>query len=367
MIVAVNRKTGQMAPIAGTFLNVDAAQVVYRGLKTTIAGVIYYSRCSETYPVCAVTAESITDIWRWSRAMQVTSSAMGAFGGFSLGLALGLLYLQTIALSNQLHRDIRRSSSSLRLLYQPILDIDTQLCIGAEALIRWTDQDGTTIPPDVFVRMAEERGFIGELTAFVVSKSIRELGNLLRQYPDMTLSINIAVSDMQGDDLPRLLKRHVDFAGIRPDQIALELTERSTADLDVVRGGIQRLRSEGFKVHIDDFGTGFSSLSYLDQLAVNAIKIDRAFTQTIGTEAVTASILPQMLSMAECLGLSIVVEGVETEMQTLFLKATGKHLHAQGWYFGRPMPAEALSEFQAQNRRASEKIAEPEVAVAHAV
>jgi sensor c-di-GMP phosphodiesterase-like protein len=360
MVAVVNRRTAQMAPIAGTVMKVDPAKLMARELKTTSNGVVYRSHCSDTYPVCAVTAERIADVWGWSRSMQITYSAMGAFGGFSLALALALLYLQTIAMSNQLHRDIRKNSPSLRMVYQPILDIYTHRCVGAEALIRWTDQEGTAVSPDVFVRIAEEKGFIGELTAFVVRRSTRELAPLLRQYPDLTLSINIAASDMNGDELMLLLKDHVCAAGIHPHQIALELTERSTADLAVVRGAIKRLCGEGYKVHIDDFGTGFSSLSYLDKLAVNAIKIDRSFTQTIGTDAVTAPILPQILSMAEALGLSVIVEGVETEMQTQFLQATGKPLHAQGWYFGKPMSPEALRRFLEPKAQKNTPQLEPE-------
>jgi len=144
------------------------------------------------------------------------------------------------------------------------------------------------------------------------------------------------------------------MAGILPRQVALELTERSTADLVLVSAAIQRLTSEGYKVHIDDFGIGFSSLSYIDQLRVNAIKIDRAFTRTIGTDAVIAPILSQMLEMASSLGVEVVVEGVETEVQRDYLVASGKTLRAQGWYFSRPLSAEALYSFHAKNKAVQE-------------
>jgi sensor c-di-GMP phosphodiesterase-like protein len=132
-----------------------------------------------------------------------------------------------------------------------------------------------------------------------------------------------------------------------------------------VRNSIQRLAQDGYKVHVDDFGTGFSSLSYLDQLSVNAIKIDRAFTRTIGTDAVTAPILPQILAMAETLHLDVIVEGVETQAQMDFLAATDKPMHAQGWHYSRPMSAEALREFLREKEvsaPAMELNAEPEPA-----
>jgi sensor c-di-GMP phosphodiesterase-like protein len=292
-----------------------------------------------------VTSETLADVWGSSTTTQIVYSAMGAFAGLSLGLLGALLYLRTIGLSYQLHCAIRRSSPSLRLVYEPILDGRTYQIVGTEALLRWTDQTGATISPDVFVRMAEEKGFIDELTAFVVRRAIREMGDLLRRQPHFTLSINIAASDMNGHRLLGLLEKEVLQANISPGQIALELTERSTADLAVARAAIRRLREAGYKVHIDDFGTGFSSLSYIDQLAVNAIKIDRSFTRAVGTDAVTAPILPQMIAMAESLGVEVIVEGVETEVQRKFLSANEKPLRLQGWFFSKALSAAALNSF----------------------
>jgi sensor c-di-GMP phosphodiesterase-like protein len=344
IIVAVDRKTNQVARIAGSTLSLQTSQVLSHGFAT-LAGRIYHGSCSDRNQICAVTSETLADVWGSSTTTQIVYSAMGAFAGLSLGLLGALLYLRTIGLSYQLHCAIRRSSPSLRLVYEPILDGRTYQIVGTEALLRWTDQTGATISPDVFVRMAEEKGFIDELTAFVVRRAIREMGDLLRRQPHFTLSINIAASDMNGHRLLGLLGEEVLQANISPGQIALELTERSTADLAVARAAIRRLREAGYKVHIDDFGTGFSSLSYIDQLAVNAIKIDRSFTRAVGTDAVTAPILPQMIAMAESLGVEVIVEGVETEVQRKFLSANEKPLRLQGWFFSKALSAEALNSF----------------------
>ena len=114
---------------------------------------------------------------------------------------------------------------------------------------------------------------------------------------------------------------------------------------------ILRLREKGHKVMIDDFGTGYSSLAYLQDLAVDAIKIDKAFTKAIGTEAVTAAILPQILAMAAALNLAVVVEGIETESQADYFAGVGERILAQGWFFGRPVPAEAFHRILAQDER----------------
>jgi sensor c-di-GMP phosphodiesterase-like protein len=348
MIVAVDRKTNRMARIAGSSLSLQTSQVLSQGLAI-LAGTIYRRSCSDRNQICAVTSESLADVWGSSRTTQVVYSAMGAFAGLSVGLLGALLYQRTHGLSHQLHCAIRRSSPSLRLVYEPILDSRTCRTVGAETLLRWTDQTGASIPPDVFVRMAEEKGFVDELTAFVVRRAIQEMGNLLRLHPYFTLSINIAASDMNGHRLLGLLKKEVLRAEVSPEQIALELTERSTADLAVARSAIRRLREAGYKVHIDDFGTGFSSLSYIDQLAVNAIKIDRSFTRAVGTDAVTAPLLPQMIAMAESLGVEVIVEGVETEVQRKFLSANEKPLRLQGWLFSKALSAEALRSFLDKN------------------
>ncbi len=344
MISAIDRKKGQSVPIAGAPLGVGA-ELVLSGDSKRISGSIYQSRCSAIHPLCVVTAERVADVWGRTRPMQIAYAAMGAVAGFGFGLALALLYLRTVALSNQFHRDLIKDSRSLRLVYQPLLDIATRHCVGAEALLRWTDHDGNAVSPETFIAMAEENGFIGEVTALVVRRATRELGDLLRQHRDLTLSINIAAEDLQGDQLIPLLKKHVVNAGILPSQIALELTERSTADVAVIGASMHRLCREGYKVHIDDFGIGYSSLSYLEQLSVDAIKIDRAFTKSIGTNAVIAPVLPQILSLAASLGMEVVVEGVETETQADYLESTGKPLQVQGWLFSKPMSADALAAF----------------------
>jgi len=347
--IAINdTETGRFAPVAGSSWITAPKAVMGQGFRTTL-GILYRSRCSQGNPVCVTTAEKLSDIWAGSRAAQASYAGMGGVAGFGVGFAIALLYLRKEGLRFQLRRALRLNSSSLRTVYEPILDVTSGRCVGAEVLMRWNDQDGATISPDVFVRLAEESGFVHELTAWVVTRATCELSALLRGHPQFTLSINVAAEDINGNALMEVLDRTVRQAGIDPRQIILELTERSTADLAHVRRSIQGLATAGFKVHIDDFGTGFSSLSYLDQLAVHAIKVDRCFTRTIGTDAVTVSILPQMLAMAESLHLDVVVEGVETEAQLHYLQTTHKPLRVQGWYFSRPMSAKELLLFVERN------------------
>jgi sensor c-di-GMP phosphodiesterase-like protein len=178
----------------------------------------------------------------------------------------------------------------------------------------------------------------------------------MRNHPNFRLNVNITATDLADPTFLPSLEASLAAAGIHPHSLALELTESSTANRPVVHQTIQALQSRGHSVQIDDFGTGHSSLAYLKDLSVDTIKIDRAFTQAIGTEAVTASILPQILSMADTLNLQVIVEGVETQEQARYFagSGTGRRLRAQGWLYSRPMPAHQLITLMAQERSAAQ-------------
>jgi sensor c-di-GMP phosphodiesterase-like protein len=351
MVVMVNFTTGQIARIAGDAMFVDPALILAEG-HVEIDGKMYYARCSRQNSLCVVAEESTQAALRDTRWLQFEYTVMGALAGFGLGLATAQFYLQRIGLAQQLRRAVRQGS--LSLVYQPILELPSGACAGVEALLRWSDDDGNAIAPDFFIRIAEDRGFISEITAFVIRRSIHEVGDMLRNHPELTLSLNIAAGDLQGEALFQLLDLHVRQAGIRPRQVALELTERSTADITRLREAVLRLHLEGYQVHIDDFGAGYSSLAYLHELAVDAIKIDRAFTRTIGTDAITASILPQILALAESIHVEVIVEGVETEEQAAYLSATGRVMQVQGWYYGKPFQGNELPKHYEDMARAAQ-------------
>jgi sensor c-di-GMP phosphodiesterase-like protein len=343
MIVMVNFASGQITHIAGDTMPVEPAMILAEG-QSEIGGKLYSARCSQQNALCAVAEESTQVALTDTHLLQFEYIIMGALAGFGLGMAIAQFYLQRIGLAQQLRRAVRQGK--LRIVYQPLIELPSGNCAGAEALLRWSDDDGKPISPDFFIRIAEDHGFISEITAFVIRRSIQEVGDILRNHPELTLSINIAPTDLQGEALFNLLDVHVRQAGIQPRQIALEITERSTADITQLCEAVLRLHMEGYQVHIDDFGTGYSSLAYLHELAVDAIKVDRAFTRTIGTDAVTASILPQILALAVSLHVEVIVEGVETEEQAAYLVATGSAMQVQGWHYGKPVEATQLPKYK---------------------
>lgn len=340
-VLIVNPATGRVQRLAGEESGATPACSLTES-ETKSPATLYRARYDDRIKTCVVTSETIADIWTGERPMLTGYEAMGGLVGLSLGLACGIVSLRRSGLVQQLRRAIRKGA--LHVVYQPLIDLQSHRIVGVEALARWTEPGRGPVSPDLFVRIAEEYGFVGELTKLVLRRATEELASLMRRIPNFTLSINVAMSDLTGDVFYAQLDEQMRSIGIRPSQLAFELTERSTADLAVVRAAIERLHRLGHTIHIDDFGTGFSNLAYLHELAADVIKIDRVFVRACGTEAVTASILPQMLAMAEILGIAVVIEGVETEFQLRYLESTGKPMLVQGFYFGRGVPAGVLWE-----------------------
>ena len=333
-----NHSTGLVLRTAGEPLALTSAEVLSE--KTLFRnGVLYIARCSERYAPCAITSIRLSEAWRAEAHVLNGFLAIGAIAGLALGVTR-MLRPHRRSLVSQLRRALRRNL--ITLVYQPIVDVKTGEILGAEALARWIDEDGNYIRPDVFVAAAEELGFIGKLTRNVLGIIAAELGDFLRDHPSFRVNVNISAGDLADPKfvpmLEKLLRRH----RIRPQSISLELTERSTADHALAIASIGRLRSLGHTFLIDDFGTGYSSLAYLNQLQVDGIKIDRAFTDAVGTDSLTAVIVPQILAIARTLDITVVVEGVERANQAAYFAELDQPILAQGWHFGEPVPIREL-------------------------
>ena len=319
---------------------------------------IYGSKYSDNLKVCVITSESIVDALADNEQLLQGYGVLGILMGLAAGIAGSIFILRRGGLVQQLRRAIHKRT--LHLVYQPVYDLATRSVVGAEALVRWNHPERGPIAPPVFVRLAEDFGFMHLLTEYVLQTAVVELAPMLRDHPHFCVSINLAASDLGCESLYKQLNQLVRSNGIHPGQVALELTEGSTADLTTTHQLIERLHQMGHPFYIDDFGTGFSSLAYLQQLCADVIKIDRAFVRSCGTDAVTASILPQMLSMAESMGLGVIVEGVETEPQLQFLERCGKPLRVQGFIFSRPISAFAIQAMVLdQDRKVPQKFVVP--------
>jgi sensor c-di-GMP phosphodiesterase-like protein len=314
-----------------------------------IGDMLYSTRCVFSYNTCMTASISLSDALASEHLRFYGCIGFGGATGAWMGLLLSSYYRRNRRLDYQLRRAIR--SDKLRVVYQPIVNLASGEIVGAEALARWTDEDGFAVSPDVFVKIAERLGFVGEITRLVVRHALRDFAKTLRAHPDFRLSINVAAADLGDPRFLPMLEQSMDQAGVLAASVVIEITESSTALHQVAMEAISHLRRLGHGIHIDDFGTGYSSLSYLHDLSVDAIKIDQSFTRAIGTEAVTVSILPQILAMAEKLHLQVVVEGIETSQQAAYFSGGSKSILGQGWFFGHPVPPEKILRLLAEEMK----------------
>ena len=329
--------------------------ILTREGEAHIGNMLYATRCSTRFASCMTAYMSTAEAFQADRNDFEAYLGLSALSGALLGFACSMAYRRTRSLEQQLRRAIRRDA--IRVAYQPIVELDTGRIVGAEALARWTNEEKGEVSPDVFIRIAEERGFVGEITRLVVHRALAELSGILPGCPEFRVSVNIAPQDLCDPEFVPMLEQATATAGVPAQCLVMEITERAAADPEVAKEAILRLRGKGHSVHIDDFGTGYSSLAYLHDLSVDGLKIDKAFTQAVGTESVQVLILPQIFSLAAALRLQVTVEGIETEEQARYFRSSPLPMQAQGWFLGRPMPAEEfLRVFEEQMRTAEAAI-----------
>ncbi|HEX4285357.1 MAG TPA: EAL domain-containing protein [Terracidiphilus sp.] len=301
---------------------------------------VYGTHCSPDGVMCVSAHMAIAQAMTNNRLQLGGFTVLGELTGTLLGLLCAIAYRRQHDFANQLLRAIRQDA--LRIVYQPIVDLESEQIVEGEALARWTTEDNEAISPDDFIKVAEQKGFVGQITKLVVRHVLADFGKTLRERPGFRVNVNVAASDLADPEFLPMLEKALADAKVSASSLGIEITESFTARQQIAKETILRLREKGHYVHIDDFGTGYSSLAYLHDLSVDAIKIDKAFTKAIGTDAVTVTILPQILTMADTLGLRVVVEGIETPQQAKYFANADQSIYAQGWLFGRPVPPEAF-------------------------
>jgi EAL domain-containing protein (putative c-di-GMP-specific phosphodiesterase class I) len=227
--------------------------------------------------------------------------------------------------------------------YQPKVSVLKGAVIGVETLVRWQHPEDGLVFPDCFIPMAEADGLIGELTRVVLRQALQQARTWQDAGLVLRIAVNLSMDDLADVDFANFIVAEVQAAGVPPQSMVLEVTEtRLMQNLTIALDVLTRLRLKRFRLSIDDFGTGHSSLAQLRDIPFDELKIDRGFTHHAGQDARLRTIFEGCLHLANQLGMEVVAEGVEDDKDWAFLRTTGCHL-AQGYFIARPMPAEALS------------------------
>jgi diguanylate cyclase (GGDEF)-like protein/PAS domain S-box-containing protein len=244
--------------------------------------------------------------------------------------------MERLTLESSLRRAL--PEKELFLMYQPQMDIATGKIIGLEALLRWQHPDLGLVPPDKFIRVAENSGLILPIGEWVLRTACSQARKWQEEgLPAVTVAVNVSAVQFRQEDFCELIRRALNETGLGPQYLELELTEGLLlANADVTLSVLKELKSMGVTLAIDDFGTGYSSFSYLRQFRVSKLKIDRSFIRDVAVKPDDAAITTAIISMARSLNLKVIAEGVENEAQMTFLRAHQCD-EIQGYYFSKPL------------------------------
>ncbi len=252
-------------------------------------------------------------------------------------LALDIRSPDNFELSNRMHRALEAHEFVLH--YQPLVNIRSGRIVGMEALIRWQHPQRGLLAPAEFLPIAEETGLIVPIGAWVLetacgqSKSWEQAG-----FPALRVGVNLASRQVRERALPQMVARVLAKIGLSANRLELEITEHLfMEDPEGVVGMLSDLKRLGVQISMDDFGTGYTSLAYLNRFPIQSLKIDRSFVQGLATDPADASITTAIILLAHALNLKVTAEGVETEDQMTFLEEQ-RCDEMQGFLFSRPVP-----------------------------
>ncbi len=257
---------------------------------------------------------------------------------------------RTIA-NHELERELRKAldASELFLVYQPVFSLQDGSMSGVEALVRWRHPTRGVVQPTEFIPLAERLGLIGTIDDFVLDEACHQLAAWLHddRWPSVfTLAVNLSGQELADPGLPSRVGAVIVKHGLDPSRLCLEITETALiSDVGNVEERLAALSALGVRLALDDFGTGYSTLSHLQRLRVDILKIDRSFVERIGRSARDRQIVGAVAAMAHALGMSVVAEGIETDAQRVALASLGSD-QGQGFLLARPVRPEAVVELR---------------------
>jgi diguanylate cyclase (GGDEF)-like protein/PAS domain S-box-containing protein len=261
--------------------------------------------------------------------------------------------------SLRLETDLRHALERQEIVpyYQPIVDIESGTVLGFEALARWRHPSGDLLLPEIFIPVAEETGLVGAIGGWILGEACRQARDWQRKHPQWSalgISVNVSGRQLAQGGVAADVERVLAGTGLDPKCLTLELTESALMhNLNAGAGVIERLHAMSVGLHLDDFGTGASSLAYLHSFPVQALKVDRSFVNRMDHAPQQAAIVKAIASLAHNLGMDVVAEGVETRAQAEALRAI-RCRRGQGFLYSKPLPAAEAEQLLARGPLKSE-------------
>jgi diguanylate cyclase (GGDEF)-like protein/PAS domain S-box-containing protein len=240
-------------------------------------------------------------------------------------------------------------NNELDVYYQPQVEAMTGVVTGFEALLRWKNDELGFVPPLKFIGVAEETRLINPIGKWVLKKAcafLKKVHDTERSY--VSIAVNVSIIQLLQEDFVDYVREVLDLSGLAPEFLELEITESILMDsYKIISSNLERLRKLGVRIALDDFGKGYSSLSYLKQLPINTLKIDKCFIDNIHLDKAGADLTGMIVKLGQNMGLTVVAEGVEQQDQLDYLKENGCH-KIQGYLISKPLPETEILEFYSE-------------------
>ena len=340
---------GEMAAIDDAPRSAEA-----RAVETSVLTIIerdqIHQRLNEADPIVRALMGSL--LHRYRSGLRAARGSSGTSSPAMPGpkAAVGQIKLADQAVNKfRLERQLMDAitNDELSVVFQPLYECVSERVVGFEALTRWAHPERGNISPAEFIALAEETSLILPVGQYALRKSCEALKRLDNDYPDCIVAVNISARQSAVPDFAELIEQQARMTGIDPRRLELEITESLTLDYDLVRTLIERCHSLGIRISLDDFGTGLSNLGHLHELEFDTVKLDQAFTRQMMTNERCFELVRGIVNMVHAIGAKVIAEGVETREQAEKLRGLGVE-YLQGWYIGRPAPAEHMIGFLAR-------------------
>ena len=347
LLLLADLETGARAPLPG---DADGAMLIAESVAARIQDALrepFRVAGNEVYVTASIGISLFphhggdgAELLRLADAAMFQSKRTGP-GGYVVHAPTDADALTKLSLTTRLRRAVEDRNWELH--YQPLVDLADGRMVGVEALLRWPDPNGGLVPPGDFIPLAEEMGLIEAIGDWVVEELCRQDRRWREEGLDLEISFNLSTRELWRPELADRIAARLAASGTPPEKVVVEVTESAAmVDPDRTRQILLGLRERGLRIALDDFGSGYSSLSRLRDLPVQVLKIDRSFVRDCHADLTKASMVRAIVALAEGLGMVPLAEGIETEEEWRFLVAHGCTF-GQGYLFSRPAPAAELS------------------------